>query len=53
LIGLGVLHPDKFLADNPIFSADLGTVAQANAAAAVYKLRQKNAQQKIRELSHA
>jgi len=47
LISLGVLSPDAYLDAKPIFSADVGTVAQAKAAVAVYKLNQKRGHQNL------
>jgi hypothetical protein len=52
LISLGVIVPDGMLNGNPIFSAELDRIAQAKAAISVYKLRQKGAHQRIRELNH-
>jgi hypothetical protein len=52
LITLGVLSPDGYLDAKPIFSADLGKLAQAKAAVAVHRLKQKRAHQNIRELEH-
>ena len=52
LISVGVLEPDGMFNAKPIFSADLETVARSKAAISVYKLRARNAHQRIRELSH-
>jgi hypothetical protein len=50
LIELGALKPDGTLNGKPIVSDSLKTIAQAKAAASVYKLRQRNARQNLREL---
>jgi hypothetical protein len=53
LIELGILQPNGYLNDTPLFLADLATLEEARNAISQFRARQNRARQNLRELAHA